>query len=165
MVDFFVAEIGDAAVDDQIYRLTYDGQVADEHRYAVMGGQAEAVAEHLKEHYVDGAPLVEALRMAVAALGHGTGDNGAAEDRIIPTDDLEVAVLDRTRTQPRKFARVRPARLDALLGERDPVVPPGQGTDAPPATEEGQAPAAPSGPEPASTPTPPEDEPPIAPPT
>src|SRR6478609_6472863 len=117
-VEIFVAEIGDTAAEDQIYRLTYDGQVADEHRYAVMGGQADAVAEHLKEHYRDGAPLDEALRMAVAALGHGTADNGANEDRVIPTDDLEVAVLDRTRTQPRKFARIRPARLEALLGER-----------------------------------------------
>ena len=36
-VELFVAEIGDAAEDDQLYRLTYDGQVADEHGYAVMG--------------------------------------------------------------------------------------------------------------------------------
>src|SRR5690349_11000883 len=117
-VEIFVAEIGDAAAEDQIYRLTYDGQVADEHRYAVMGGQADAVAEHLKEHYRDGATLEEALRVAVAALGHSTGDNGQGEDRVIPSDDLEVAVLDRTRSQPRKFVRIRPTRLDALLGDR-----------------------------------------------
>src|SRR6187397_663167 len=29
-VEIFVAEIGDDVADDQIYRLTYDGQVADE---------------------------------------------------------------------------------------------------------------------------------------
>ena len=44
-VEIFVAEVGDAAEDDQIYRLTYDGQVADEHGYAVMGGAADAVAD------------------------------------------------------------------------------------------------------------------------
>ena len=38
-VELFVAEIGDSPADDQIYRLTYDGQVADEHGYAVMGGR------------------------------------------------------------------------------------------------------------------------------
>ena len=43
-VEIFVAEIGDAAEDDQLYRLTYDGQVADEHGYAVMGGAADVVA-------------------------------------------------------------------------------------------------------------------------
>ena len=37
-VEIFVAEVGDAAAEDQIYRLTYDGQVADEHGFAVMGG-------------------------------------------------------------------------------------------------------------------------------
>src|SRR4051812_5791691 len=37
-VEIFVAEIGDTAADDQIYRLTYDRQGADEHRYGVGGG-------------------------------------------------------------------------------------------------------------------------------
>ncbi len=46
-VEIFVAEIGDTAADDQIYRLTYDGQVADEHGYAVMGGAADVVAGYL----------------------------------------------------------------------------------------------------------------------
>ena len=148
-VEIFVAEIGDSPADDQIYRLTYDGQVADEHGYAVMGGQADTVAEHLGEHYRDGAPLEEALRIAVGALGHTSGDNGKVQDRVIPTEDLEVAVLDRTRTQPRKFLRLRPARLDTLLGERGPA------THAEPEQL--------SAPEPAATPTR-GDEPPVAPP-
>src|SRR3569832_179833 len=33
-VEIFVAEVGDAASDDQIYRLTYQGQVTDEHQFA-----------------------------------------------------------------------------------------------------------------------------------
>ena len=37
---------------------------------------------------------------------------------MIPVEDLEVAVLDRTRTQPRKFSRLRPARVAELLGPR-----------------------------------------------
>jgi proteasome alpha subunit len=112
-VELFVAEIGDAPEDDQLYRLTYDGQVADEHGYAVMGGAADVVAGHLAEHYVTGAPLDDALRVAVAALGHSE-----SEDRVIPVRDHEVAVLDRTRTQPRKFLRLRAARLGEVLGAR-----------------------------------------------
>ena len=119
-VEIFVAEIGDDPTDDQMYRLTYDGQVADEHGYAVMGGQADTVAAYLKEHYTEGASLDAALRVAVAALGHSS-DDGDSQDRVIPTEDLEVAVLDRTRTQPRKFSRLRPARLDTLLGDRGPA--------------------------------------------
>ena len=42
-VEIFVAEVGDSADDDSIYRLTYDGQVADEHGFAAMGGSAEPV--------------------------------------------------------------------------------------------------------------------------
>jgi len=117
-VELFVAEIGDAPGDDQIYRLTYDGQVADEHRYAVMGGAADVVAGYLSEHYEEGSSLAEAVGLAVAALGHSTDERGEPQDRVIPVKDLEVAVLDRTRAQPRKFARIGPYRLEALLGER-----------------------------------------------
>ncbi len=112
-VELFVAEIGDVAADDQLYRLTYDGQVADEHGFAVMGGAADVVAGHLREHYVAGSSLDDALRVAVAALGHSESD-----DRVIPVDDLEVAALERTRSQPRKFLRLREPRLTQILGVR-----------------------------------------------
>jgi proteasome alpha subunit len=117
-VEIFVAEVGDSAADDQVYRLTYQGQVNDEHGYAVMGGDVEPVEQYLSEHYTEGAALDEALRLAVAALGHAE-----AEDRVISTANLEVALLDRTRSQPRKFVRLSPARLEGLLGERGPVTP------------------------------------------
>ena len=55
-VELFVAEIGDTAAEDQLYRLTYDGQVADEHGYAVMGGAADVVANHLEERTTPRAP-------------------------------------------------------------------------------------------------------------
>ncbi len=117
-VELFVAEIGDAPSDDQIYRLTYDGQVADEHRYAVMGGQADVVGGYLAERYTEGAELSEAVALAVAALGHTTDERGEPHDRVLPVKDLEVAILDRTRAQPRKFSRLGPYRLEAMLGDR-----------------------------------------------
>lgn len=122
-VEIFVAEVGDSAEDDQIFRLTYDGQVADEHGFAVMGGQVEPVAASLSAAEVAGMPLDAALREAVLALGRS--ESG---DRVIPTGDLEVAVLDRTRTQTRKFSRLSPARLDELLGDRGTADPDGPGT-------------------------------------
>src|SRR5688500_10361284 len=122
-VEIFVAEVGDDASTDQIYRLTYDGQVADEHGFAVMGGAADVVAGYLAEKYEEGASLPEALALAVAALGHTTNERGEPDDRVIPVKDLEVAVLDRTRTRPRKFARIGPFRIEALLGDRGPTTP------------------------------------------
>jgi proteasome alpha subunit len=172
-VELFVAEIGDAPEDDQIYRLTYDGQVADEHGYAVMGGAADTVATYLKERYANGASLEDAVRLAVAALGHSANEKGVSEDRVIPDDNLEVAVLDRSRTQPRKFRRIRPTQLTEILGDRAPEAPDAPG---PEDTEAGSAAAPSPTDDPAdptdqvSGPVPPlEDpvtgEPPVAPPT
>jgi proteasome alpha subunit len=129
-VEIFVAEIGDTAADDQIYRLTYDGQVADAQGFAVMGGASETVASSLESNYREGASLNDALHVAVAALGHS--DSG---DRVIPVRDLEVAVLDRSRSQPRKFVRLRPDRLRDLLGDRGPETP------GPPSDDDAQPPA------------------------
>ena len=78
---------------------------------------------------------------------------------MIPDEDLEVAVLDRTRTQPRKFRRVMPARLRDLLGDRGPTEPNPESE-----VEHMAVPAAgPEGP-PSQPPTGDDDEPPIAPP-
>jgi proteasome alpha subunit len=110
-VELFVAEVGDEVADDSIYRLTYDGQVADEHGFAAMGGAADAVTSYLEEHWTEGLSLVDAVKLAVAALGHGE-----ATDRTIPAHDLELAVLDRSRTQQRKFRRVSAQSLVAIIG-------------------------------------------------
>src|SRR4051812_25478713 len=123
-VEIFVAEVGDTAEGDQIYRLTYDGQVADEHDFAAMGGSAEPTTTYLKEHFTAGASLDDAVRLAVQALGHGEG-----ETREIPSSNLEVAVLDRTRVQQRKFKRLAAARLRAILGNGGPPDGPGGSTD------------------------------------
>jgi proteasome alpha subunit len=131
-VEILVAEVGASNDEDQIYRLTYEGRVGDEHGYAVMGGDAETVSSYLAEHYQEGASMDGALGVAVAALGHST-EGGQTTDRVIPVTDLEVAVLDRTRTRPRKFARIRHDRLAAVLGDRGPGehAAPEAGPDAP----------------------------------
>ncbi len=135
-VEILVAEVGANSGEDQIYRLTYEGRVADEHGHAVMGGDAETVSSYLAEHYVDGASLDDALGVAVAALGHST-EGGQMTDRVIPVTDLEVAVLDRTRSRPRKFARIRPELLVTVLGGRGPGehAAPEVGPDSPSAVE------------------------------
>jgi proteasome alpha subunit len=110
-VEIVVAEVGDAAEDDQLYRLTFDGSVGDEHGYVTMGGQAETIADALEEAYSDGMELGAALRTAVRLLG----EHGAADARTLEPAQLEVAVLDRTREAPRKFRRITNSRLAALL--------------------------------------------------
>ena len=68
-----VAEVGETEEHDQIYRITFDGSVADEHGFVAMGGQADQVASVLKDRYEDGMALSQALSAALAALvGQGT---------------------------------------------------------------------------------------------
>ncbi|MFZ0139826.1 MAG: proteasome subunit alpha [Aeromicrobium sp.] len=110
-VELFVAEVGDDATGDQIYRLTYDGSVADVQGYAVMGGQTEQVETHLGEHYTEGLDLTAAIRLAVESLGQD-----ATPARSVPAADLEVATLDRTRPQPRKFKRLTDETVTQALG-------------------------------------------------
>jgi proteasome alpha subunit len=57
-------------------------------------------------------PLHEGLQLAVAALGSVGGSDGAP--RVLPANQLEVAVLDRTRGK-RKFRRITGNALRSLL--------------------------------------------------
>ena len=81
-----------------------------------MGGAADQVADYLNEHYSEGISLAGALRLAVAALGHD-----GTEVRQLTPDQLEVAVLDRTRTQVRKFKRISEETLARILSESSPA--------------------------------------------
>jgi proteasome alpha subunit len=122
-VEIAVAEVGDTTADDQIYRLTYEGSVVDEHGHAVMGGAAELVSRYLTENYREGMSLDDATRLAVDALGR---DNASGEVRQLTTDALEVAVLDRNRPR-RKFKRIPQASLRELLGNGHMEAPPEAG--------------------------------------
>ncbi len=111
-VELCVAEVGDTAAQDQLYRLSYDGTIVDEPEYLVMGGQADTVTTAVKGAFATGLDLAGAVGVAVRALGSVGADNGAP--RAIPAEGLEVAVLDRTRGQ-RKFRRIGGAALSTLL--------------------------------------------------
>jgi proteasome alpha subunit len=111
-VELVVAEVGDTKAEDQMYRLTYDGSVAEEHGFIVMGGNSEPIATHIREHHDPAAPLSTALKLAVAALVMPTPDG--SQPRTIAGDDLEAAVLDRTRPR-RAFKRLVGSSLQTLL--------------------------------------------------
>ncbi|HLM07718.1 MAG TPA: proteasome subunit alpha [Blastococcus sp.] len=143
-VELCVAEVGESADDDQLYRLTFDGSIVDEPDFVVMGGQAEAVSGHLREHFSTGMNLADALKVGVRALSAvspvtaGSGNGGATT---LTAAQLEVAVLDRRRPK-RAFRRITGAALRTLLGDESA------------AGEHGKHPAAhaPSVPEPGTPP-------------
>src|SRR6185436_11562707 len=105
-----------------------------------MGGSADQATSYLKEQYTAGADLDTVVRLAVQALGQG---EGSTPTRDIPSTNLEVAVLDRTRTQQRKFKRLAAGQLTRILGNGGPA-------DGPDGDE-------PSGPGPSTDPSGPDD--------
>jgi proteasome alpha subunit len=116
-VEIAVAEVGTEPVDDQIYRLTYDGSVADEQGFVAMGGASEHISEGLKDRWHAGMTLADALSLAVELLAQ---DAGGGPSRTLPAGQLEVAVLDRERPR-RTFRRIGGPLLDRLLSSEDPT--------------------------------------------
>ena len=114
-VELVVVEVGTEPAGDQVYRLSYDGSVADEHGWVVMGGQAERLASLLGDGWHAGMSLREALGLAVQVLG-APADDGAKQ-RTLEATALEVAVLDRTR-QRRAFRRLTGSVLEDLLARK-----------------------------------------------
>jgi proteasome alpha subunit len=146
-VELVVAEVGDDASSDQIYRLTYDGSVADEHGYMVMGGQTDPIAAYLEANYAEGLSVDDAVKLAVRALGEG--NPGPEGPRVLAANQLEVAVLDRGRPK-RKFRRLTRQRLEGILGSVPPPAAP-----AAPEADDSPAEAKPAGERPPTGPQPP----------
>ena len=109
-------ERAEAATPPESTRGDWDAYVLGSEGYAVMGGPADQVADYVGEHYQDGISLAGALRLAVDALAHD-----GTEVRQLTPDQLEVAVLDRTRSQVRKFKRISEETLERILSESRPA--------------------------------------------
>ena len=105
-----VAHFGETKAPE-LYRITYDGSIADEPHFVVMGGTTEPIIEKLNESYAENTKLSEAVKIAVDALK--AGGNGSDARRLGP-DTLEVAILDTNRPR-RAFRRIVGSALDAVL--------------------------------------------------
>jgi len=112
-VELIVAEVGPGPEDDQIYRLPHDGSIVDEHGSLAVGGNSDQINTYLEERHRDDMTLAEAVKLGMESLAR---DNNGGE-REVTADQLEVALLDRSRVQQRKFKRVLGPQLKRLLGE------------------------------------------------
>jgi proteasome alpha subunit len=116
-VELAVAEVGPTQAEDHLYRLTFDGSIADEHQFVVMGGQADKVSSAIDEGWRSSLSFADALRLAMAALVPATESD--AQPKTLPATAVEVAVLDRqsesSRGSRRAFRRLDDADITALL--------------------------------------------------
>lgn len=106
-VEILVLEVGEGTAGNELYRITFDGSIADEKSYATIGGQAEELKLFLRDKYRDGLSLEEALRLAGRGLE-------AAASQTVKAANLEVAVLERERVG-RRFRRIPLAELRELV--------------------------------------------------
>jgi proteasome alpha subunit len=106
-VEILVAQVGADPEHDEMFHILYDGTVMDEQGFTVLGGQADSIADVLKERYEAGMARDGAIRFGAEVLG-------GAEHGTLEADQLEVAFLDRSRTR-RAFHRVKRAELETAL--------------------------------------------------
>src|ERR1700754_73446 len=116
----------------ELYRILYDGSIADEPHFVVMGGTTEPIANALKESYAEKADLPAALRIAVEALRAGSADSGTNGHPSLGVASLEAAVLDANRRR-RAFRRITRSALETYLSDLD-------GKDSGDAESDGEAP-------------------------
>ncbi len=105
-VEILVAEVGYEAADDQLFHILYDGTVVDEQGFSVLGGDADAIGDRLKDRFSEGMARDDALKAAVAAL--------AGPDRALTAIELEAARLARSNGR-RAFRRLEDGQVAELL--------------------------------------------------
>ena len=106
-VEIVVAEI-DAVGSAELYRIQYDGTVADEQHWCCIGGDSESVLERLAEGWSADLNRDGAVNLAVSSL--------AGPDRTIAANELEVAVLAADNGR-RCFHRLSDSETESGLGQ------------------------------------------------
>ncbi len=107
-VELLVGEVAADVGRNEIYHVLFDGTVTDEQGSVAIGGHAEALNGAVRDAYREGWDLATAVRECVKALG-------AAEGRQIEPRSVEAGVLDRTRSQRRKFRRLAEDEVATIL--------------------------------------------------
>jgi len=109
-VEIVVTQLGQKIAEDEIYRLTFDGSLADEHGFVAIGGQAEEINQNLGQTWKANLDFSGALNIAVEALRN----QATADQDTFDALNLEVAVLDRNKTG-RTFKRFNVEQIDLLI--------------------------------------------------
>jgi len=108
-VEILVAQVGTPEhPNNELFHILYDGTMMDEHRFSVLGGQAEAIRAILERDYEPDLDLGAAITLGTKALQAEDGDP-------IEASALEVGALERSRPR-RAFRRIKQPELETLLG-------------------------------------------------
>jgi proteasome alpha subunit len=105
--EILVAGVGDDTNGTEMYHVTFDGVMSDEHGYAAVGGQSDALKQHLAGTYQPIPDLGAAVKLGVEALA-------AVQNVELAAAQIEAAVLDRTLPR-RTFRRLQTSELETAL--------------------------------------------------
>jgi proteasome alpha subunit len=97
-IELMVVEIGDDPGATQIYRVQFDGTLRDLDHLGAIGGEDEELSSRLESGFNEGMSLAAALRLGCEAIE-------SDDEEVVPPDEWEAAVLDRTNGR-RKFRRL-----------------------------------------------------------
>ena len=107
-IELLVAEVGPEADDNRLFRIRYDGTLGDERDFCAIGGQEEELTEVLRERFAANASLADSIGLAIGAFE-------AVEERSIPSNEWEAAVVDRGNGR-RAFRRLDASEREAARG-------------------------------------------------
>jgi len=104
-IELMVVEIGSTPADTRIYRVQFDGTLQDLDNFGAIGGEDEELTSRLEAGFSEGMDLAVTLRLGCEAI---ESDSGV----VVPADEWEAAVLDRTNGR-RKFRRLDAATIES----------------------------------------------------
>ena len=108
-VELLLAQVGEGPGQNELYRIAFDGSIFDERKFTAIGGRAEAIMTILRKEVAQDVPTLN------GALSHCLMAFEQITDQKMPSEGLEVAVLDRTRSG-RKFRRIPPSEASTIIG-------------------------------------------------
>ena len=111
-----VAHFGESK-PPELYRITYDGSIADEPHFVVMGGTTEPIITALKESYSENAELGEAVCAALLTAGAADPANRQVvlEDAFWALHALMKAPAEMTRERVLQFSGVMLLSLEFFM--------------------------------------------------
>ena len=107
-VEILVGEVDGDESGVALYHVLFDGSVTDEHGFVAIGGHSDDLMTTLQDRYQAGWDLTTAVKAAVEVLR-------SPETRTIAPEAIEAGVLNRTRTQRRKFHRLADTEVSSIL--------------------------------------------------
>jgi proteasome alpha subunit len=106
-VEILIAQLGVGGKPNEMFHVLYDGTVMDEHKYSVLGGNAEEIETKLEESYSEGMTLNAAVKLGAKVLR--PDESGSVE-----AQSLEVGYLDGTKER-RCFTRMTKSEIEAIV--------------------------------------------------